>query len=171
MWEAALLTDNWIQNKVYGDGLGMTLQEFNFIQSYKGKSIGGEVGTGKLNLDQELMMAAGNYHSGPVSTIRGIGYVGLFILLMAQIRLGIHAHRQIKRSRGTIWQTLTLLIGIPIIWTPFYFVFIFGDFGPALSAFLIGAAMLRLLENNLPLPSLPMDVNKQKIISNPVVSH
>ena len=84
---------------------------------------------------------------------------------MAQIRLGIHAHRQIKRSRGTIWFPLTLLVGIPIIWTPFFFVFIFGDFGPALSTFLIGAAMVRLLENNLPLPNYQKKHKNQIILS------
>lgn len=149
MWEAALFTDNWIQNKFLGDGLGMSLQEFNFIQANKDNAGGGLARAGKLTLQQELMMAAGNYHSGPVSTVRAIGYLGLVILLLAQIRLAIHAHRQIRRTRGTAWFGLSLLIGIPIIWSPIFFVFIFGDIGPAISTYLMGAGMIRLLENNL----------------------
>jgi hypothetical protein len=110
------------------------------------------VGAGKLTLQQEFMMASGNYHSGPVVTVRTIGYVGLFILVLAQIRLAVHAHRQIQRAKNTEWFPLTLFIGIPLIWAPIFFVFIIGDFGSTVAAFLIGAAMVRLLENNLPLP-------------------
>jgi|694.fasta_scaffold61537_3 hypothetical protein len=152
MWEAALLTDHWIKNKTLGDGLGMTRDELEFIKSMEGKQTGGVPGAGKLYLDQELMMASNNYHSGPVTTIRTIGYVGLAILLLAQIRLAVHAHRLIKQARKTNWFPLTLFIGIPIIWSPVFFVFIFGDFGPAIASLLFGTAMVRLLENNLPRP-------------------
>lgn len=169
MWEEALLTDHWIKKKWLGDGLGMTRQEFDFINSFEGKQTGGAVGTGKLNIDQQLMMASNNYHSGPVSTIRGIGYVGLLTLLLGQIRLAVHAHRQIQRARKTEWFPLTLLIGIPLIFTPFFFVVIFGDFGPALAAFLGGAAMIRLLENNLPLPAYAKRNKQQTPLSQPTV--
>ncbi len=153
MWKEALLTDFWIHNKILGDGLGMTKHEFNYIQSFKNVNIGGAVGTGKLTKQQEFMMASGSYHSGPVSTIRTIGYAGLIILVLAQLRLAVHAHRQIQRARRTEWFPLTLFVGIPLIWSPIFFVFIFGDFGPAAASFLMGAAMVRVLENNLPLPA------------------
>jgi vacuolar-type H+-ATPase subunit I/STV1 len=58
----------------------------------------------------------------------------------------------IKQARKTNWFPLTLFIGIPIIWSPVFFVFIFGDFGPAIASLLFGTAMVRLLENNLPRP-------------------
>lgn len=159
MWEAALLTNNWISNKWLGDGLGMSKSEFNFIQSYKDKTLGGQIGTGKLNIDQELMMAAGNYHSGPVSTIRAIGYLGLIIFLISQIRLAVHAHRQIKRAANSSWLPLTIFIGIPIVYSPFFFVFVFGEIGFSISAFLISAGMIRLLENNLPSDDNQLDAN------------
>ena len=149
MWEAALLTDDWISNKLVGDGLGMTEHEYNFIQSSRQKQVGGQSGTGKLTLDQQLMMAAGNYHSGPVSTIRSIGYIGLIIFLLSQIRLAVHAHRLIRRATGSSWLPLTLFIGIPIISAPFFFVFVFGDIKFGISAFLMSAGIIRLLENNL----------------------
>lgn len=154
MWEEALLTDFWIKNKILGDGLGMTREEFNYIQSFNNKEIGGAVGSGRLTLQQEFMMASGSYHSGPVSTIRSTGYLGLLILVLAQIRLAVHAHRQIVRARNTEWFPLTLLIGIPLIHSPIFFLFIFGTFADAIATFLIGSAMVRILENNLPLPSL-----------------
>ncbi len=168
MWQEALFTDFWIHNKILGDGLGMTREEFNFMQSFKDQTIGGAVGTGKLTRQQEFMMAAGNYHSGPVVTIRAVGYTGLLIFLLAQIRLAIHAHRQIQRARNTEWFPLTLFIGIPLIWSPIFFVFVIGDFGPATAGFLMGAAFVRLLENNLPLPAyvkhryVPYMLNPQK---------
>jgi hypothetical protein len=170
MWKEALLTDYWIKNKWVGDGLGMTRQEMDFIATFQNKQIGGEVGTGKLNLDQQLMMASNNYHSGPVSTIRAAGYIGLLILLLAQIRLAVHAHRQIQRARKTEWLPLTLLIGIPLIIGPFFFVFIAGDFGQALAAFLTGAAIIRLLENNLPLPTYIKKIGQQVPISQLAVA-
>lgn len=153
MWKEALFTDFWIKNKILGDGLGLTREEYNFISSLKGVNIGGAVGSGKITLQQQLMMAAGNYHSGPVQSIRYIGYLGLLILLLAQIRLAVHAHRQIKRARNTEWFPLALFIGIPLIKAPFFFVFVFGDFGATTASFLLGVAFVRLLETNLPLPS------------------
>ena len=153
MWEEALLTDFWIKNKILGDGLGMTNEELRYISDITAtQQIAGAVGTGKLTTQQEFMMASNNYHSGPVSTVRTIGYLGLLVLLLAQIRLAVHAHRQIKRARRTEWFPLSLLIGIPIIFSPFFFVFIYGEFGRAAAAFLMGAAFVKMLENNLPLP-------------------
>jgi hypothetical protein len=152
MWKEALLTDFWIKDKLFGDGLGMTRQEYNYMQSFETEQTGGAVGSGKLTKQQEFMMVSGSYHSGPVSTIRATGYFGLLVLLLAQIRLAVHAHRQIQRARNTEWFPLALFIGISSIHTPFVFVFIFGTFGSAIAAFLMGSAMVRVLENNLPLP-------------------
>jgi hypothetical protein len=152
MWEEALLTDFWIKNKLLGDGLGMTRQEYNFIRSFGDKQISGGVGSGDISQQQEFFMASGAYHSGPVSTIRAIGYAGLLILLIAQIRLAVHAHRQIQRTRNTEWFPLALFVGIPLIWSPFFFVLIFGTFSSGATSFLLGSAWVRVLENNLPLP-------------------
>jgi hypothetical protein len=172
MWEEAILTDNWIKHKWLGDGLGMTQQEYNYIESFGSNQIRaqGKSTSAKLTLQQELMMASNNYHSGPVSSIRMVGYVGLLILLLAQIRLAVYAHRQIKRARGSNWLPLTIFIGIPIIYTPFYFTFIFGDYGTAIASFLVGAAMIRVLENNLPLPTYTKHNRAQSSLSNPVLT-
>ena len=151
MWEEALFTDYWIKNKILGDGLGMTAAEYNYMQLFKIRETGGAVNTGTLSMQQEFMMVQSNYHSGPVSSVRVAGYVGLFILLGAQIRLAVHAHRQIKRAMHTEWFPLTLLIGIPIIAAPFFFVFVYGEFGKAISSFLISVAFVKILKNNLPL--------------------
>lgn len=153
MWKEALLTDNWIQNKWLGDGLGMTREELTYISSFGAgfTSAQSQAKTSALSLQQEFMMASNNYHSGPVSTIRAIGYFGLCILILAQIRLAFHAHRLIKRARNTEWLPLTLMISIPLIILPFFWIFIYGSFGGGIAALLTGIAMIRLLQNNLPI--------------------
>jgi hypothetical protein len=65
--------------------------------------------------------------------------------------LAVHAHRQILRCRGTEWLPLALFVGIPIVWGPVFFIFIFGDFKTGAASFLLALSMIRLLENNLPL--------------------
>lgn len=150
IWREALLTDKWIQNKWLGDGLGFTAAEFAAQQNIRQ---GARVGLSGLDAQRENIMASGDYHSGPVSTIRTIGYIGLIIFTIAQIRLAIHAHRQILRSRGTEWYPLALLMGIPLISGPILFLFVFGDFKRGAAGFLISCGMIRLLENNLPLPA------------------
>lgn len=97
-------------------------------------------------------MITGGYHSGPVQTIRTVGYVGLLILVLAMIRIAVHAHRQIIRCRGTEWYPVSLYIGVPAIVLPIFFVLIFGDFGGDVSALFFFYSMVSLLEKNLPLP-------------------
>lgn len=152
MWKEALLTNYWIENKLLGDGLGMSMRDFNYIKSFDKRTLYKQTTRGGISYQQEFMMANGDYHSGPVSTIRTIGYTGLLILIIAQIRLAIHAHRQIKRTRHTQWFPLALLIGIPLIWTPVFFVAVVGSFSTASISLLTGCSMVRILENNLPLP-------------------
>lgn len=151
MWQEALFTDYWIQNKWLGDGLGMTKKEYAYVKSFGWNQRMGQgmFKTGRLSVQQELMMATNNYHSGPVSSIRTVGYVGLIILLTAQIRLAVHAHRLIRRLRQSEWFPLSLIIAIPIIWQPFFFVFVFGDYGPGLASFLMGAAFIKFLRYNI----------------------
>jgi vacuolar-type H+-ATPase subunit I/STV1 len=40
-----------------------------------------------------------------------------------------------------------------LIWFPVFFTLIYGEFGRAAVVLFIGSGMLRLLENNLPLPA------------------
>ena len=110
------------------------------------------MGTSGFEAHREAILSNGDYHSGPVQTIRTIGYVGLFFLLIAQVRLAVHAHRQIQRCRNTEWFPLALFIGIPLIYAPIFFVFIVGSFAQATAGIMLGYSMISLLERNLPLP-------------------
>jgi hypothetical protein len=152
IWREVLLSDRWIRNKVVGDGLGFTRRELEYQAGVVDRNL---VGTGRSGFDfqRESILASGDYHSGPVTTIRVIGYAGLAVLLLFQIRLAVHAHRQIRRCRGTEWYPLALLVGVPLVWNPVFFVLIMGTFQSGSIMVLMGAGMIRLLENNLPLPA------------------
>ena len=151
IWKEVLFTDRWIHNKAIGDGLGFTKQQLDYQMSLTGNQVFRK-GVSGWDVQRESIMASGDYHSGPVSTIRVVGYVGLAFLILFQFRLAVHAHRQIMRCKGTGWYPLALLIGIPMIWQPINFLFIFGDFRTEAVTLLMGAAMIRILERGLPLP-------------------
>lgn len=141
IWREVMLTDRWIQNKWLGDGLGLSAAELAAQQNINERafSISG------LGHHQDAILASGDYHSGPIQTIRTIGYIGLFFTLLAQFRLAVHAHRLIMRFKKTQWFPLTLIVGIPMVWNPVFFIFVFGTFQSAIAGFLTGAAYVKLL--------------------------
>jgi hypothetical protein len=152
IWKEVLTSDRWIHNKILGDGLGFSARELAYQASLK-DSGEGRMGVSGFDLHREGILASGDYHSGPVQVIRTIGYVGLIVILLFQIRLAIHAHRQIVRCKGTEWFPVALFFGIPLIWNPIFFVFVIGDFKSASATLFLGSAMIRLLQKNLPLPA------------------
>lgn len=148
IWEEVLLTDRWIENKWLGDGLGFTARE---LRAHMAARDGNLAGVSGFDAHRENILASGDYHSGPVQTIRTIGYIGLFFFLLAMIRLAVHAHRLILRCRGTEWFPLALFVGIPLLVQPIFFTFVFGTFQSGSQTTLLGIAMIRLLQRNLPL--------------------
>lgn len=149
IWREVLTSDKYIQNKWIGDGLGFTADALRQSMAVTGNSMA----RSGFDEHRENILISGDYHSGPVQTIRVMGYVGLLFMLLGMFRLAVHAHRQILRCRGTEWYPLALLIGIPLIVNPVFFTFVFGDFKGGATTFLIGVGMIRMLQNNLPLPA------------------
>lgn len=167
MWKEALFTENWIQNKILGDGLGFTRLEMERMQNMD--LMAGYKGTSGLTVQQESMMISGNYHSGPVQTIRTVGYLGLFFLVVAMIRLAVHAHRQIIRCRGTEWLPVAIFFCLPAIATPTLFVFIFGEFRGGVTGLFWGCAIVNLLQKNLPLPAWVKPVRRPYLLPQQAV--
>jgi hypothetical protein len=165
MWQEALFTDKWIKNKWLGDGLGFTKAEYEIMLAI---NMGARAGTGTSGLSsgQETMMINGGYHSGPVQTVRTVGYVGLAILLIAFYRMSIHAHRQIQRSKGTVWYVTTLFICIPAITGPISWNLIIGSFDSGAYILLMGCAMIRMLEKCLPLPAWTPPIREPYLLHN-----
>lgn len=151
MWEKAIFTDKYIENKVIGDGLGITRQQMRDMleEEQRGSGMGSDGLTGQ----QRNMMIAGGYHSGPVETIRAVGYTGLAVFLLAMFRLAVHAHRQIMRCKGTEWYPVALFFGIPAIVHPLFWTFLFGAYGEGVVTYLFGVAIIKLMQHNLPLPA------------------
>ena len=73
---------------------------------------------------------------------------------LAMLTVALHAHRLIRRSMGTEWQPTVMFLCIPLIVSPFFWTFIFGTFDKGVATTLMGAALIRLMERNLPLPAL-----------------
>jgi hypothetical protein len=160
MWQEALTTDRWIHNKILGDGLGFSKKEFDRMLVYNTTAKANAQSRVGLTEQQESFLINGSYHSGPVHTIRTTGYVGLAIVLTAMFRLAVHAHRQIKRCRGSEWYSTALFLGIPLIVTPIFWVSVIGTFEEAVVGIMMGIAIIRLLQENLPLPPY----NKRRLV-------
>jgi hypothetical protein len=163
LWMAALQSDKYIANKFLGDGLGMTMAQYEqtmFLKEKKG------MGSGGFDYHRESILISGDYHSGPVQTIRVCGYLGLVILVIGMLRVAVHAHRQIERCRNTEWFSTALFIGNVYLWLPFGWVFIFGSFSGGADALLMGAALVRMLEKTLPLPEYVVRRRQPYILKN-----
>ena len=95
------------------------------------------------------MLISGNFHSGPVSTIRFVGYVGLALFMPLLIGIAVYAWRLIKRAKGTPYFFLALFLGSPMVYTPFLFVFIFGAFQNDFVGVIINLGFLKLLDSSM----------------------
>jgi hypothetical protein len=151
VWLEVLTTDRWIANKWIGDGLGFTRQELQAQMALMDTTRQIRTISG-FDQQRDFILANADYHSGPVQTIRIIGYVGLAVLLLAMFRLAVHAHHLMRRYRNTHWYPLVLFVGIPCIVYPLFFTFIFGTFQIGAATFMTSAAMVRILQRNLPSP-------------------
>ena len=164
MWKQALFTEFWIQNKSFGDGLGFSRRELEMMEAAEGGQGFESMGSG-LSAQQETMMITGGYHSGPVQTIRTVGYVGLAILMLAMIRVAVHGHREVLRCRGTEWYPLALFMVIPSIALPFVFSFVFGEFKTASTHVFFAYGMISLMKRNLPLPAYVKPVRNAYLLN------
>jgi len=143
MWKEALLTDTYIRNKYLGDGLGIQRSDFLHMKA---------IGESRIITDemsQERAMLAGDFHSGPVTTIKVIGYVGLIILTIAMVVVALRAHRLIMNSRNKPHFKEVLFFCLPLVYMPIVFLFVFGSFKSSIPVWFIQVGLLRLLERNL----------------------
>ncbi|MDE0836333.1 MAG: hypothetical protein OSA84_08290 [Akkermansiaceae bacterium] len=143
MWKLALTTDRYIQNKWLGDGFSFRSDELAMMRDVASNT---QRTTGGLN-DQDLMMAKGSYHGFHVEAIRMTGALGL---LCALISMGIffrYAWKQIQYFRGRPEWGFVLFLCIPYLITPFYVMLVFGAYRNGLPLILVGAGMIKLLDN------------------------
>lgn len=144
MWEMVITEDKWIQNKWLGDGFGFTKRELSIMETM---SIGGPGFLG--GAQQELFMIVGSFHNGPLSAIRYGGAVGLVLLLTLMILSLRRALDLIKRSFDTPYFPIALFIGIPLMYAPIEFTFIFGGYDGSLPLAILMGGYLSLLRRNI----------------------
>jgi hypothetical protein len=98
---------------------------------------------------QEGFMITGMFHSGPLSAIRYVGYVGLAIYTALIILVGWHAWQLIRKTEGTELFAPSLFVGMPIIIFPVLFCFLAGQFQYDLPVTLFSAGLIKLLQRTI----------------------
>lgn len=145
MWRSALSTDRYIHNKLLGDGFGMSRQDYERVLD---ASLGG-VGFIGESATQEQFMVSGQFHSGPVSSIRFVGYVGLALFLILLFMLAQTAYRMTLKSRETPYLFISMFIGIPVIIYPIFFLFVFGAYEHDIINMLFFVGMIKMINASL----------------------
>ena len=143
MWKDAIFTDKYIEDKIFGDGFGVSYAQMNRILAMQSTLLT------NAEQGQESTAILGNFHSGPVSTIRFTGYIGLFLFLALMIQAMRVGHRILLRARNTPFQTLALFTCIPIVFRPVFFTFVFGGLVDDFPTTVIAIGMLKMLSNSL----------------------
>jgi hypothetical protein len=136
-----------IKDKIWGQGFGFTIEDMNIIATallsgqQGGMFIGGS--------DRENFMLTGSFHNGPVSTVRYVGIVGFVLYYPLLCYMAVVAWRLCRRARHTAAFPLALFVGIPVIYEPFNYIFIFGAYDSSISQTLFWAGLLNLTSNYL----------------------
>ena len=145
MWQTVLSSDKYIHHKVLGDGFGYLRADYE-------RSIDlmlGNTQLGATDMQQEMFMINGDLHSGPVSSIRFVGVIGLLIFLILMIHLATYAYRVLQECLGTPFQFYAFFITIPILLWPFSFIFIFGDYKSDIGVALITSGIIKMIQNSV----------------------
>lgn len=144
MWEWAWNDERILRDRTWGQGFGLSIDDMNLIAA---SLMAGEGGGSRLGgSDRENFMITGSFHSGPLSTIKYIGIVGLCLYYPLMCYMAVLAWRICNRSRGTRAFTLALFVGIPIIYEPFNFVFVFGGLDGNYTQLLFWAGLLNMTQ-------------------------
>jgi hypothetical protein len=144
MWEWAWNDDRILRDRTWGQGFGLSLDDMSLIAS----SLMAGQGGGSLlgGSDRENFMITGAFHSGPLSTIKYIGVVGLALYYPLMCYMALLAWRLCIKARGTKAFPLALFVGIPIIYEPFNFVVVFGALDSGYPQLLVWAGLLKMTQ-------------------------
>lgn len=144
MWGWAWNDDRILRDRTWGTGFGLSLDDLSLIAT---SLMAGQSGQTLLGgSDRESFMITGTFHNGPLSAIKYIGVVGLALYYPLMCYMAWLAWRLCVRARGTKALTLALFVGIPIIYEPIYFVFVFGALDQNYSQLLFWAGLLNMTQ-------------------------
>ena len=138
--------DNTIlRNKIWGQGIGFSFDDMNLIAA---SMMAGEGGATLLGgSDRENFMVTGTFHNGPISAIKCVGAVGLFLYAWLLIYLAVRAWKLCVLTAGTRAFPLALFVGMPIIYFPFQFLVVTGFYELDLTVSIFSAGLLNLVAN------------------------
>jgi hypothetical protein len=147
MWGWAWNDERIMRDRVWGQGFGLSIDDMNLIASslMAGEGAGSRLG----GSDRENFMITGTFHSGPLSTIKYIGAVGLALYFSLLLYMSVLAWRLCKKARGTAAFPLALFVAIPIIYEPFQFVVVFGALEGSYPQTLFWAGLLNMVGNRV----------------------
>jgi hypothetical protein len=140
IWKIMLSENRFIANKLLGDGFGFSYAQLRIMETHRFSS-------GDSSLEDYIIV--GNVHSGPLSAIRYVGYVGLAIFMVLILVSARRAWVLARRAEGSPYYVLAMFVCIPVIWNPFNYVFIMGGFEGALPTAIFALGMMKMLENSL----------------------
>jgi hypothetical protein len=147
MWGWAWNDERILRDRTWGTGFGLSLDDLSLIAT---SLMAGQSGQTLLGgSDRESFMITGTFHNGPLSAIKYIGVVGLALYYPLMCYMAWLAWRLCVRARGTKALTLSLFVGIPIIYEPIYFVFVFGALDQNYSQLLFWAGLLNMTQRYL----------------------
>jgi len=129
-----LLPQMWL-----GQGFGMAQEDL-----WSWYQLGGRMGDWS-----EYAMVSGQYHNGPLSAIRVAGYVGLGMLLVLMMATAVYAVRCVRVCRGTILQSVAILLAIQSVWAPFHYVLLFGAYESDFPNVVLRAGLVVLVINTV----------------------
>jgi len=161
MWDVVLHTDTYIHNKLLGDGFGFTSYELQIMEQ---KDEGGQGFVGGARQENSLIQGA--FHSGPLSAIRYVGVVGLALYILLLVVAANYAWRLIVISRETVFFPLALFVGIPAIYEPVQYIFIFGGFDSGFPNTLFVCGMLKLLSKGVEVHLQSAGLNRSQIVKD-----
>ena len=141
MWQQALTTDEFIKNKLLGDGIGFSAYELQIMEEETPEGGSPFIGGDR----QENQLIQGAFHSGPISAIRCVGYVGLVLYLVLSLVAAFYAWGLIRITAATPFFPLALFIGISVIYGPVKYICIFGGYESDFPRTIFLCGMLRLL--------------------------
>ena len=160
MWGWAWNDERIMRDRVWGQGFGFTIDDMNLIAN---SLVAGGSGSSLLGgSDREQFMVTGTFHSGPLSSIKFIGVVGLALYYSLICYMAVLAWRLCKHAQGTTAFTLALFVGIPIIYEPFNFVVIFGALDISYPQTLFWAGLLIMTQRHVNSFKPPMPANHQE---------
>ena len=143
MWRLVITTDRYIKNKALGDGFGFDPAELRAQTTLTSFRMDTSAGL------QDYYMITGDYHSGPVSTIRFVGYIGLVFFTALLIANAKYAWKIIQSAKRTTFFPLALFSGITAIAHPIFFWLVFGGYGGDFVQAIFTLGMLNLIDRSI----------------------